>query len=158
MSLSQNPLDLFSHFFTPDVIAGIVRETNRYAAQCLQQSDTIWETDVEEMRAYLGFYILMGMVREPEIRDYWSRDELLHYSPIARRISRARFEEISRYFHLVDNTALLARGTPGYHRLQKVKPIVDTVKGNFSAVYQPGVNLSVDEAMVPFKGKFCKRQ
>ena len=105
------------------------------------------------MKAYLGFRILMGIVREPEIRDYWSRNELLHYSPIASRISRNRFEEITRYFHLVDNSTLPQRGQPGFHRLQKVKGVLDMVRERFTAVYSPHACISVDEAMIPFKGE-----
>ena len=66
-----------------EVMNLIVRETNRYANQVLDGSETTWETDVQEIRAYLGFQIPMGITRKPEIRKYWSRDEKLHYAPIA---------------------------------------------------------------------------
>ena len=151
--IPDSPLDIFSLFFTTAVIQHLVTETNRYAAQCLDGSDKQWSTDEKEMKAYLGFRILMGIVREPEIRDYWSRNELLHYSPIASRISRNRFEEITRYFHLVDNSTLPQRGQPGFHRLQKVKGVLDMVRERFTAVYSPHACISVDEAMIPFKGE-----
>ena len=131
----------------------IVEETNRYAAQCLEGSPSQWSTCEEELRAYFGFYILMGLVKQPEIRDYWSSNETFHYSPIAKRISRNRFEAISRYLHFVDSRSIPARGSPGYHRLQRVKAIVDDLRQRCSAVYNPGPNLSVDEAMIPFKGE-----
>ena len=152
--VSCNPSELFSLYFTPDLVHTIVTETNRYAAQCLEGKQTTWNTNENEIRAYLGFYILMGLVREPEIRDYWSNDDIFHYNPIASRISRVRFEEISRYHHFVNKRQLPARGSPSYHRLQYVKPLVDALRERCSSVYSPGQNLSVDEAMVPFKGKF----
>ena len=151
--LPESPLEIFSLLFTPQILHHIVEETNRYAAQCLADSDKEWVTTEEEIRAYLGFLILMGVVRQPETRDYWSQSDLLHYSPIASRISRKRFEEIARYFHLVDNSTLPRRGEPGYHRLQKVKPVLDLIRHQFLAVYNPHCCLSVDEAMIPFKGK-----
>ena len=147
------PGDLFSLFFTPEIIKGIVKETNRYAALCLQGKEEEWSTSEQEIRAYFGFYILMGLVREPEIRDYWSTNETFHYAPIASRISRKRFEEITRYLHFVDKLTLRARGHPGYHRLQLIKPVVDALRARFSAVYMPRCQLSVDEAMIPFKGE-----
>ena len=156
--LSTDPAELFSLFFTTEIVHTIVEETNRYAAQCLEGKPTTWSTTEEELRAYFGFYIYMGLVREPEIRDYWSNDDTFHYSPVAGRISRHRFEEISRYLHFVDNRQLPARGTPGHHRLQRVKPVIDSIRNRFSAVYNPGVNISVDEAMVPFKGKLATEQ
>ena len=151
--LPQTPVEIFSLMFTPDIIGHIVTETNRYAAQCLEGTGREWTTDKREIRAYLGFCVLMGIVRLPEIRDYWSRDKRLHYAPIADRISRKRFEEVSRYLHFVDNTTLPKRGEPGFHRLQKVKGLLDMVRGRFKAVYRPYHCLSVDEAMIPFKGE-----
>ena len=154
MPLPQNPLDMFHLFFTLDIIRLITNETHRYAAQCLQGTNKHWSTDEQEIEAYLGFCILMGIVREPEVRDYWSRDELLHYKPVAEKISRNRFEEISRYLHFVDNTSLPRRGEPQFHQLQKVKGLLNMIRTPFTAVYAPHCCLSVDEAMIPFKGKF----
>ena len=91
----------------------------------------------------------MGLVREP---DYWSSDIILHYLPIASRISRWHFEEIWRYLHFVNNKKLPARGSPGFHWLQHVKLVIDSLWSRCSIVYQPGANISVDETMVPFKG------
>ena len=104
-----------------------MRETNRYAAHCLE--GTSWVTTVE---AYFVFYIYMGLVR---IRDYWSTDDVFHYAPIASRISWHRFEEMSRYLYFVNNRELPPRGSPTYHRLQCVKPVVDALRGRCSAVY-----------------------
>ena len=49
---------------------------------------------VEEMKAYFGFIILMGIVRLPSLYDYWKKDHHYHYAPIASRISRDRFMDI----------------------------------------------------------------
>jgi len=140
---------LFS-LFDGNVIDLIVIETNRYASQC-RGDDDIWETNAEEIRAYFGFYVLMGINHLPEIRDYWSKDEKLHYSPVADRISRRRFEEISRYLHFADNTTLPARGEDGYERLQKVQPII---RERCLQMFRPGAENSIDEAMIPFKGEW----
>ena len=150
------PGDFFSLFFTPEIVRELVQENNRYAAFCLQGKEASWSTDEQELRIYFGFYILMGLVRETEIRDYWSTNEMFHYAPIASRISRKRFEEITRYLHFVDKLSLPPCGHPGYHRLQLVKPVVDAMRASFSAVYKPGCQLSVDEAMIPFKGEVSK--
>ena len=137
-------------FFDDEVIDLLVRETNIYAFQC--RGDSTWKTNNKEIRAYLGFHILMGINKLPEIRDYWSTDPRLHYAPIASRISRHRFEEISRYLHFVDNTSLPLRGEEGYHRLQKVQPVIDAIKDRCLRAYRPAAENSVDEAMIPFKG------
>ena len=136
----------------------IVDETNRYAQQSLQGTEKEWSTNAEEIRAYLGIMILMGINRLPEIRDYWSNNEYMHYSPIADRITRDRFEEITRYLHFADNDTLPARGEEGYSRTQKVDPVISALKQNFQAAYYPNQELSIDEAMIRFKGWSSMKQ
>lgn len=133
-------------------------ETYRYAEQSLRGTNKEWSTNAEEIRAYLGCMILMGINRLPEIRDYWSNDEYLHYSPIADRISRDRFEQITRYLHFTDNDTLPARGEEGFFRLQKVDPVISALKQSFRAAYYPNRELSIDEAMIPFKGRSSMKQ
>ena len=101
-------------------------ETNRYAEQSLRGTKSGLQ-----MLKKSGFMILMGINRLPEIRDYWSNDEYLPYSPIADRISRDRFEQITRYLHFADNDTLPARGEEGFCRLQKVDPVISALKQNF---------------------------
>ena len=127
--MTGEPGDLFSLFFTLEIIKGIVKETNPYAALCLQGKEEEWSTSEQEIRAYFG------------------------YALIASRISRKRFEEIKRYLHFVDKLTLRAHGHSGYHGLQLIKPVVDTLRARLSAVYTPRCQLSVDEAMISFKGE-----
>ena len=149
--ISCDPEQMFSLFFDDQVIHLIVTETNRYAAQC--RGDSTWTTNEQEVKAYLGFHVLMGINHLPEIHDYWSNDERLHYAPIASRISRHRFEEITRYLHFVDNTTLPARGEDGYRRLQKIQPMISAIRERCLSNHRHAAQNSIDEAMIPFKGK-----
>ena len=112
----------------------------------------------EELKAYLGSCILMGINRLPALDDYWSTDPTLHYSPIANRISRDRFREVSRYLHFVDNATLSPRGTPGHDRLGKVRPVIDHLSKRFSDVCDPHREVAIDEAMVKFTGRSTLKQ
>ena len=151
--ISSDPRELFSLFFDDEVIDLIVRETNMYAQQCLVNTTTMWSTTSDEIRAYIGFYLLMGINRLPEIWDYWAKDEKLHYTPVASRISRTRFEAINRYLHFADNTQLPSREEQGYNRVQKVQPIITAMKQRCTSLYRPNAQNSIDEAMIPFKGR-----
>ena len=126
--LPSDPLGLFSLFFDDTLVDLIVEETNRYVEQTLQGTDKEWST---EIRAYMGFMILMGINKLPEIRDYWSTNE---YAPIADRISRDHFEQITRYLHFTDNDSLPLRGEEGYSMLQKVDPVINHLKDRFKSV------------------------
>ena len=92
----------------------LMRRCWTYAGQVLEGSEEMWETDEQEIKAYLAFRILVGISRKPEIRDYWSSDKKLHYAPIASRTTRDRCEEVTRYLHFVENTSLPARGEDGW--------------------------------------------
>ena len=109
--------------------------------------------NVEELEAYFGFMILMGLVSLPSLDDYWRIDEVFRYSPIARRITRDRFREIHRYLHFVDNESLALPGTPLYDKLGKVRPIISKLSKSMLSVYKPNRDMSVDEAMITFKGR-----
>ena len=119
---SRDALEMFSHFFNEALLDTIAHKTNCFVVQSLAASNAnrTWETSIEELKAYFGFMVVMGINGLPEIRHYWSSDEK-HF--IDSRITRERFEEISRYLHFTDNTTLPARDEPGYCRLQKVLPI-----------------------------------
>ena len=112
----------------------------------------------EELRAFFGFSILMGINHLPAIDDYWSRDPHLRYGPIADKISRQRFRDISRYLHFVDNDHLAPRGDPFYDRLGKVRPLIEHLSERFEDVYKPTQNVAVDEAMIKFQGRSSLKQ
>ena len=119
----------------------------------------LWtKVTIEEIKAYLGFMIFMGIVKMPSIYDYWQTSDIFRYSPIASRIPRDRFFEISRYLHFADNSSLPGPGTDGYDRLGKVRGIIDMIKSHFLAVYDAHKESSIDEAMIPFKGRSSMKQ
>lgn len=137
----------------------IVTETNRYASLCLKEKFDKWDkVTVEELHAYFGFMILMGIVNLPSIKDYWSTDEVFNYRPLANRISRTRFLQIHRLLHFVDNDSLLSYGDPGYSKIQKVKPILTQLATKCGELFIPDRDLSVDEAMVKYKGRSSIKQ
>ena len=109
-------------FFTTPLLELIVEESNRYAAECMgpEKYDKRTEITVEEVCAYMGFMLLMGIVHLPSFDGYWKNDKVYHYSPIAGRISRNRFRELHCYLHFVDNSTLAPPGSPEYDRLGKV--------------------------------------
>ena len=97
----------------------------------------------------------MGINQLPALDDYWSSDRTLRYSPIADRI---RFWEISRYLHFVNNSTLLPKGSPGYDRLGKVRPVIDHLSKQFADLYEPNKEVAVDEAMIKFTGRSAVKQ
>ena len=106
----------------------------------------------------MGLNILMGLNTKPSVSDYWSRNPIYHYPLISDRISRDRYQQISRYLHFADNSTLSPPSTPGYDRLGKVRPLIQHIQERCKLVYNPGRELAVDEAMIKFQGRSSLKQ
>ena len=74
-----------------------MEQLNLYAQEVM--SDERYEKwdqiSIEDLEAYFGFNILMGINSLPSLEDYWKKDPVYHYAPVADCISRDRFSEIS---------------------------------------------------------------
>ena len=90
VAVPESPLDVFELFFPDDLVDFIVEESNRYAREAMgDEKYTKWvKVTAADIKAFLGFSILMGIVELPSLDDYWKRDPLLHYALITDRISR----------------------------------------------------------------------
>ena len=153
-------LGVFQLFFTEELLGEIVAQSNRYAKQVLEEEAySQWDAiTVKELKAFIGFCLLMGVNRLPAIYDYWKRDPFYRYSPIADRISRKRFRDLFRFLHFADNETLVPRGVDGHDRLGKVRPLIDYLSGRFADVYHPHCEVAVDEAMIKFQGRSSLKQ
>ena len=103
-------LGMFRLFFTTTLMATIVEETNRYAWQVLwDAADAKWlDVTAENIWAFLGFALLMGINKLPQLHQYWSTDPVYHYLPIAERIPRDRFLAIWRFLHFTSTPSPFA--------------------------------------------------
>ena len=85
-SLPQNPtpFDYLRLYFGDEIVDHIAEETNRYADQYISRNIIPphspvrnWSpTNREEMLAFVGLCILMGLVYKPCITMYWSGNEM----------------------------------------------------------------------------------
>ena len=118
--LPSTVLDVFMLFFTDELLHMITNQTKLYASQVMgEEAYSAWTPiTVQELKAYLGFYILMGLVGLPSLYDYWSTNGVYRYPPIADRISRDRFLDKHKYLHFTDNTRS-TYGSPTYDKLGK---------------------------------------
>ena len=70
-------------------------------------SEMEWATTEDEIQAYLGFLILMGITKLPDQYDYWSQNEMLHNFAIASRVPHKRYLMLDRYLHFTDNANIV---------------------------------------------------
>ena len=173
------PLAFLGLIFDDTFFQHLVDETNRYAHQCLgarvatvasvsgspdedapRPIDNSWtDTTLPEIKAYIGMNILMGLRGHSDLTDIWSSRPCLHDSYLSKVMTRDRFRALSNHFHIVDNTTVERDyKKPGYDPMHKVRPMIDLFNTRAADVYKPTQHLSVDEAMIPFKGRHPSRQ
>lgn len=154
--LPETPLQFLELFFTPEVFKQLADQTNLYYQYSRDTSrkplPPFKETTTSEMMAFLGISIAMGIARLPSYDDYWKAG-ILNMPWFASIMTRKRFRELSRYFHLADNKKSVEKGHPDYSKLFKLGGLDEKLSALFSRMYHPSRNLSIDEQMVGMKSR-----
>ena len=73
-------------------------------------------------------------------------------------LSFRRFNQIKKYLHYCnEETSITDRTHADYDKLYKVRLLVDTLKKKFQSEFSPSNDISVDECMIPFRGRWGSR-
>ena len=72
-------------------------------------------------------------------------------------MSRIRFDQIYRFLHLAHSNFQFSRDQPGHDKLFKVRKFWDLVP-TFESEYTTHKSVTIDEAMIPFKGRLGFKQ
>ncbi|KAL9977680.1 hypothetical protein ACROYT_G015112 [Oculina patagonica] len=98
--------DVFKKFFNDEILDVIVTETNRYDPQKLEGEalDKWQDVTLNEIKAFLGVCIVMGVNHLPSTADCWSSDPFLGNEEIQKVMPKNRFENGSRFFHFNDSS------------------------------------------------------
>ena len=142
------PIDYFRQFFDTELLALIVNQSNLYSTQ--ENPNHALKLDQKELEQFIGTVLYMSVIRLPRSRIYWSN--ACRVDQVADVMPRDRWEEIKHFIHFNDNMA-----PNNSDRLFKIRPLIDSLLPKFQALPQ-GQMLSIDEQMVPFKGRSVLKQ
>jgi hypothetical protein len=118
-------LEIFQLLFTDDCLDIIVANTNSYAENDRETQTTPfirpWQaTDRTEILHYISCLFYMGMHIEKLREEYWKPP-----SRLATIISKTRFDQLNRYFHIRDTTLIPEEPTDEFYwRVEPVKTII----------------------------------
>uniref|UniRef100_A0ABM0MWB4 PiggyBac transposable element-derived protein 4-like n=1 Tax=Saccoglossus kowalevskii TaxID=10224 RepID=A0ABM0MWB4_SACKO len=104
----------------------------------------------------------MGVDSKPEIADYWSTYQAIRNDYIANVMSRNRYQKLMQYFHcnnpetdpmnIVNDEERRERRKEA--PLYKVQPVLDAVFTNSRECYNMHRQVSIDESIVGYKGRY----
>ncbi|KAL7643479.1 UNVERIFIED_CONTAM: hypothetical protein RMT77_005461 [Armadillidium vulgare] len=153
------PIDAFNLMVTDDVYNLIVKQTNLNAQQMMVNKSVSkssrlkdWrDTDVEEIKNFLGIVMYMGIINHPSISTYWSKKSFYKNYFVPEIMSRNRFQLLLRFIRFAD----YREGKTD--RLVKVKNLLEILENNFVTAKIPELT-SADRNMVPYHGHLSVRQ
>ena len=93
----------------------------------------------------------------PELPNYWSSDPALRVLVVAD-VRTCKIQKILECIHCNNNETMLGRDDPNYDKLYKVRPLVTKLKLFSSGHMNLQGELSIDESMIPFKGRSSLKQ
>lgn len=154
-TVEPNPYEVFEKTCGFDeLVALIVQQSELY----MRQNGIPFQTNAQEIRAFLGINLVMGYHVLPSLRDYWSSDPDLQVPYIANVMPRQRFEVIRNALHFANNEEMLPRSNPDFDRAFKVRPVMDHFNQCFQNARNPSLQQSIDEHMIRFKGHNIMKQ
>ena len=113
----------------------------------------LWkDLTVEEMRKFLALHLLTGIIRKPEISQYWSTDLLLVNPIFNNLMSGNRYQSILEFLHFNGNTFYDATD-PDRDCLFKVRPLIEYLVKRLKEAYIPSREISTDEELMLWKGR-----
>lgn len=94
------------------------------------------------MKAFIAMVIAMGVVKQQDIQDYWSTNEVIRTPFFGQVMARNRFLVIMAFFHLADNGKALPRDHADYTPLQKLGDLQDLLCALRRFIYQANTSQS----------------
>lgn len=95
----NDPFALYKLFFTDYIVEKIVDETNKFATESINNTSSSsrihqqdWQSVTrDEMNTFFGILLIMGIVQLPEIRLYWSNNDMYANARIKKAMRHDRF-------------------------------------------------------------------
>lgn len=143
----KSPVDYFYKYFDDTLFDTMVTYTNLYH---LQNNTRFENTNIKEIKKFVGIHIIMGNLSYPRIRLYW--DSKLCVNVVKNNMPYNRFSKLRTHIHFTD-----ANQPNETDKFWKVRVLYDKIRHRCMQLSLE-TNLSIDEQIIPFKGQLSVKQ
>ena len=144
LTQEDSEVDYLLSIPTEEILEIIRDQTNLYATQernrrlgeqVVRLASCNWKPKtVEEKKTFIAIYILMDIHTLPELRHYWSSDNLLAVPAVANPVAKTSFKKLTENMHCNKNTKSSPKGEAGYDRLHKLRSVIDVLDSRLKEV------------------------
>lgn len=168
---TAQPIDYFDRFFeslddnegSKSLWQLLVDETNSYQELYISKNPILqphskvhqWrKVDIPQMKAFIGVWLNMGILRKHSIESYWNTTDYSQDTPMFRKIFKlATFKLLLRFLHVSDSAEEPPRGSDNYDEIYKFRSVLEHLCSTWAREYRLGPKISIDESIVGFKGR-----
>ena len=151
----SNPHEFFERFIPDEEVAAITVYTNdkilAFRARFKAQTATTEETNIMEIKALLGILLMTGLKSDNHVSSRQMFAPFQGCSLYRSVMSKSRFTFLMRVLRF-DNAQTRAERV-AVDRLAPIRSLWDSFISACKTVYVPGPHLTIDEQLVPFRGK-----
>ena len=150
---------VFSSLFTTEMEDLVIKYTNMYARQYIADHEPHggWYTerwkdiDRQEFRAFVGCLVFAGVshAQHEALEELWSQDTGRPF--LYATMSLKRFQIIMKFLRFDDTTTRAERRTSD--KLAPIRELWELFQEQCRQCYSPGAFLTVDEQLIPFRGR-----
>lgn len=139
------------------MIGNMVKFTNLFGRRSAKKTKAVWkDVSKAEMEAFIGILIAAGRLHQNNLNiDFlWSSDDVWSPSFYKLAMSKNRFKTIFNNWRFDDKTTRNRRLRKSRNKLEPINSFYQDFVKRCVQNYNPGENLTVDERLCVFRGKF----
>lgn len=91
-------------------------------------------------------------MKKPSVDMYWTKNEMLETPYFKKVMTYDRFRQLLSLLHFVENDE------NNTDKIWKIRHVLEALTERFQEVYRPNEHISIDESLVPWKGRLSFKQ